>query len=167
MASNKIVNEGEKLSINGTTGEVIIGKMETQEPVLDDLKETNELLQWADETRRLEVWANADTEEDSKRAIEMGAEGIGLCRTEHMFLGPERVPLVQELFFNAQKAHEWYAKSKQVKKQDKNQDIPNEVNKFENALKKLEKLQINDFISILSVMGKQASSYSFIRCSSS
>ena len=148
MASNKIVNEGEKLSINGTTGEVIIGEMETEEPVLDDLNETNELLQWADETRTLEVWANADTEEDSKRAIKMGAEGIGLCRTEHMFLGPERVPLVQELFFNAQKAHEWYAKSKQ----DKNQDMPDEVNRFENVLKKLEKLQINDFISILSVM---------------
>ena len=148
IGNNKVINEGDRLSINGTTGEVIIGEMETEEPLLDDLKETNELLQWADETRKLEVWANADTEEDSKRAIEMGAEGIGLCRTEHMFLGPERVPLVQELFFNAQQAHEWYAKSKQNKKQN----IPNEVNKFENALNQLEKLQINDFISILSVM---------------
>ena len=146
IGNNKIIKEGEQLSINGTTGEVIIGDMETQEPNLDDLKETNELLKWADEIRTLEIWANADTEEDSKRAIKMGAEGIGLCRTEHMFLGPERVPLVQELFFNAQKAHEWYARSKQDK------DRPDEVSKFENALQKLEKLQIDDFISILSVM---------------
>jgi pyruvate,orthophosphate dikinase len=91
-----VVHEGDWLSIDGTTGEVFTGKLETMVP---DIQDPNllKLLSWSDEFRRLGVWANADYPADAKRAREYGAEGIGLCRTEHMFFETERLPLVQKM----------------------------------------------------------------------
>jgi pyruvate,orthophosphate dikinase len=90
------INEGEWLSIDGTTGEVFTGKLETVVPDMDD-EWLACLMGWADEFRRLGVRANADYPEDAVRARKYGAEGIGLCRTEHMFFQPERLPTVQRM----------------------------------------------------------------------
>jgi pyruvate,orthophosphate dikinase len=87
--------EGDVLTIDGGTGEVIPGDVALVPPQIDANFET--LLEWADEARRLRVRANADTPEDARRAREFGAEGIGLCRTEHMFMAEERLPLVQAM----------------------------------------------------------------------
>lgn len=93
---DKVINEGEWVSIDGSSGQVFAGKLETNAPDISDpwLKE---LLEWSDEMRRLEVWTNADYPRDAERAIEYGAQGIGLCRTEHMFFEEERLPFVQKM----------------------------------------------------------------------
>jgi len=83
------------LTLNGNTGEVIAGAIATIAPKLDDKFRT--LMGWANETRRLRVRANSDTPADSKLAREFGAEGIGLCRTEHMFFGEDRIAAVREM----------------------------------------------------------------------
>ncbi len=82
---------GEKdvISLDGTTGEVMAGEVETQEPKLSG--DFSKLMKWADEFRKLAVRTNADSPADSKRAREFGAQGIGLCRTEHMFFEPDRI----------------------------------------------------------------------------
>ncbi len=90
-----IIKEGEVLTLNGSTGEVIIGSVPTIEPELSG--EFSELMKWADEVRRLKVRANADIPRDAQQAIKFGAEGIGLCRTEHMFFAEDRIPIVQEM----------------------------------------------------------------------
>ena len=91
-----VVNEGDWLSIDGTSGEVYTGKIDTMIP---DIKDTwlIKLLEWADSFRRLGVWTNADYPRDARRAREYGAQGIGLCRTEHMFFEAERLPIVQKM----------------------------------------------------------------------
>ena len=90
------VHEGDWLSLNGTTGEVFLDKIKTTIPDIKD-QWLMTLLSWADEFRTLGVWANADYPHDAKRARTYGAEGIGLCRTEHMFMEAERLPLVQKM----------------------------------------------------------------------
>jgi pyruvate, orthophosphate dikinase len=87
--------EGDLLTINGATGEVIVGEVQLVPPQINEDFET--VLEWADSMRRLHVRANADTPEDAARAREFGAQGIGLCRTEHMFFADERLPLVREM----------------------------------------------------------------------
>ncbi len=91
-----IIMEGEYISVDGTTGEVYLGRMETKDP---DIQEPwlIKILAWADDFRTLGVWANSDYPVDAKRAREYGAQGIGLCRTEHMFMETERLPLVQKM----------------------------------------------------------------------
>ena len=88
--------EGDFFSIDGTDGDVYEGQLETMIP---DFNEPNllKVLSWADDIRRLGVWANADYPSDAERAREYGAEGIGLCRTEHMFFEEERLPIVQKM----------------------------------------------------------------------
>jgi pyruvate,orthophosphate dikinase len=91
------VHEGDWLSLDGTTGEVIVGKLEladSQPP-----EEFNTILSWADAVRKgkFDVRANADTDEDARKARHLGAQGIGLCRTEHMFLAPDRLPIVRRM----------------------------------------------------------------------
>ena len=93
----KVLKEMEPISIDGTTGEVFAGLIPTIQPNLAKEKQLTTLLGWADETRRLEVWANADYPRDAKRARDFGAQGIGLCRTEHMFMETERLPVVQQM----------------------------------------------------------------------
>ena len=96
QVGDSVINEGDWLSIDGTTGEVYTGKLETMVPNIQD-PNLLQLLSWADEYRRLGVWTNADYPADAKRAREYGAEGIGLCRTEHMFFETDRLPLVQKM----------------------------------------------------------------------
>jgi len=86
--------EGDVISIDGTTGELVKGGVPLVPPQVTGDFDT--VLTWADETRELGVWTNADTPEDAARARSFGAEGIGLCRTEHMFLG-DRLPIVQDM----------------------------------------------------------------------
>jgi pyruvate, orthophosphate dikinase len=91
------LNEGDWITIDGTTGNVALGELRLIRPPskLPDWLAT--FLSWADDMRRMQVWANADTPEDAARARELGAQGIGLCRTEHMFMQPERLPVVHEM----------------------------------------------------------------------
>ena len=103
-ADGRTVNEGEVISIDGATGEVFGGEMPVKAANFSDEKELNELLGWADKIRRLGVLANADYPRDAIKAREHGAEGIGLCRTEHMFMETERLPLVQQMILAAPEA---------------------------------------------------------------
>ncbi|MBI4761507.1 MAG: pyruvate, phosphate dikinase [Chloroflexota bacterium] len=110
--NGKVVREGAWISVDGTTGKVFIGKIPTTSPSLEEQTDLLTLLKWADEicarkdirkapkgwpTRGLQVWANADYPKDARRARSYGAVGIGLCRTEHMFFEPERLPIVQRM----------------------------------------------------------------------
>src|SRR5437879_2768125 len=92
------VKEGDLITINGSTGEVILGSVPMIEPAIN--KDLNQLLTWADARRRLGVWANADYPRDAKVARNYGAQGIGLCRTEHMFMEQERLPIVQKMILS-------------------------------------------------------------------
>jgi pyruvate,orthophosphate dikinase len=92
----RVVNEGDFVSIEGTSGEVYVGELPTVIPDIND-RWLSTLLEWADEFRRLKVLANADYPTDANRAKEYGAQGIGLCRTEHMFFEAERLPTVQKM----------------------------------------------------------------------
>jgi len=89
------LTEGSTLSLNGSTGEVILGSVETVPPSMSG--DFTTLMEWADSFRSMGVRTNADTPEDAKRARDFGAEGIGLCRTEHMFFGEDRLPWVQKM----------------------------------------------------------------------
>jgi pyruvate,orthophosphate dikinase len=89
------LREGDMITIDGGTGRVIVGEVALVPPQINEDFET--VLGWADDVRRLKVRANADNPEDSAKAREFGAQGIGLCRTEHMFFGEERLPVVQEM----------------------------------------------------------------------
>lgn len=89
------IKEYDYITLNGTTGEIILGQAKLITPEISTDMDT--LLSWADEVRTLGVRTNADTPEDSQKARDFGAEGIGLCRTEHMFFGEERIPIVQEM----------------------------------------------------------------------
>ncbi len=107
-----VVKEGDRISVDGTSGEVFLGAIETIEPTLEEQTDLLTLLTWADEicitegirdvpegwpNTGLQVWANADYPADARRARSYGAVGIGLCRTEHMFFEPERLPIVQRM----------------------------------------------------------------------
>ena len=97
VVGGTVVQQGEWLSLDGTTGEIMLGELELAgaEPPA----EFHTILKWADQVRKgkLAVRANADTGEDAAHAREFGAEGIGLCRTEHMFLAPDRLPIVRDM----------------------------------------------------------------------
>ena len=122
------VKEGDWISLDGTTGEVMLGKLNlvASKPP----KEFDTILKWADEIRKgkLEVRANADTEEDARKARQLGAQGIGLCRTEHMFLAPDRLAVVRRMILASTPAQE------------------------NAALEDLRKVQKKDFIGILKEM---------------
>ncbi|MEK7765509.1 MAG: PEP/pyruvate-binding domain-containing protein, partial [bacterium] len=95
-AGGATVREGEWISLNGSTGEVILGRVPTIEPTLSG--EFGTFMKWADEFRKIAVRANADIPRDAKAARAYGAEGIGLCRTEHMFFAEDRLPHMVEMF---------------------------------------------------------------------
>ena len=122
----KTIKKGDYITIDGGSGYVFEGKAPMIEPKMS--KEFELLLSWADSIRRLGVYANADTPEDAKKARELGAEGIGLCRTEHMFMAAERLPIVQAMIMADDKVSR------------------------QKALDKLLPLQKADFIGILKVM---------------
>jgi pyruvate, orthophosphate dikinase len=114
-AGDSVVKEGEWISFDGTTGDAYLGKIDTVEPRIEEQTELLALLKWADDiaanksvriladgrkSRGLQVWANADYPKDAQRARSYGAVGIGLCRTEHMFFEPERLPIVQRMILS-------------------------------------------------------------------
>jgi pyruvate, orthophosphate dikinase len=129
---NVVVHEGDTLSIDGTSGEVFLGEVKREEP--DYTRETylRKLLAWADGFRRLGVYANADYPNDARRAREYGAEGVGLCRTEHMFFQEERLPIVQAMI---------------LAKPNSDEELT--------ELNKLEKFQYDDFYGIFKAMSGQ------------
>ncbi len=94
-AGGKVIRGGETITIDGATGEIFVGQVATVEPTLSGDFET--LMAWADECRRLKIRTNAETPLDAETARKFGAEGIGLCRTEHMFFAPERIGAVRQM----------------------------------------------------------------------
>jgi len=121
-----VIKKNDFITIDGGTGEVFIGKIPTIDPEIS--KEFKTILSWANKAKRLGVYANADTPEDAQKARELGAEGIGLCRTEHMFMAQERLPIVQEMI------------------------MADDKEKRAVALKKLLPMQKSDFYGILKAM---------------
>ena len=101
------VDVGETLSIDGTSGDVIRGTVHTTR--VEPIPEIAVLLQWADEVRDLNIRANADTADEAKVARVNGAEGIGLCRTEHMFLDEQRLPIIRKMILAASAEQETQA----------------------------------------------------------
>lgn len=120
------VKKNDFITIDGTKGEVILGKVELMEPQFDD--DFRELLKMADRISTLDVWANADTPEDARRARSFGAKGIGLCRTEHMFMAQDRLPVMQDMV------------------------VASTLEDRLEYLKKLEKMQEEDFYGIFDAM---------------
>lgn len=164
----KIYKELEAVSLDGSTGEVFLGKLLLVAP--SKLSgEIEELLKFADEIRTLGVYANADNPKDAGRAREFGAEGIGLCRTEHMFMEAERLPIAQEMILAAPEAVRFKAASDRLKSEiaesppAKKKELKRELEKVESALKepwaryqgtldKLMPIQKGDFLGILKAM---------------
>jgi pyruvate,orthophosphate dikinase len=97
-AGGKTFKKGDHITVDGSTGQVLEGKVEMVEPQLSG--EFSTLIGWADKVRKLGVRANADTPNDAKAAVRFGAEGIGLCRTEHMFFDEERIQAVREMILS-------------------------------------------------------------------
>ena len=95
VVGDTVLHEGDFISLDGSTGNVYLGKLATTDASLTGDFAT--VMGWADELRRLQVRTNADTPTDAKRAVAFGAEGIGLCRTEHMFFDEKRIPAVREM----------------------------------------------------------------------
>jgi pyruvate,orthophosphate dikinase len=124
--AGQTVKAGDFLTINGTTGDVMIGKVETIAPSMTG--DFAALMQWADKGRKLKVRTNADTPADALKAREFGAEGIGLCRTEHMFFGEDRIAAVREMI------------------------LATSVEGREKALAKIEPYQKADFVGIFEAM---------------
>ena len=123
---NVTVHSGEVITIDGSLGEVIKGDVSTIMPELS--KDFSELMEWADQIRSLKIRSNAETPIDVKTALEFGAEGIGLCRTEHMFFDNERILAVREMIFS-----------------DSEKDR-------RKALEKIFPMQKNDFVEIFKLM---------------
>lgn len=127
--NGKVLTDKDMISLDGTSGIVYQGKIETQDPQLSGNFAT--FISWADEIRRLKVRTNADTPRDSQQAVDLGAEGIGLCRTEHMFFASDRITAVREMIL-----------SKTLEQREK-------------ALAKIEPMQEGDFYEIYKVMGER------------
>ena len=120
IVGDTVVKEGDIITIDGSTGSVYLGELSMIDPELSE--EFVELLGWADEVRDLGVRANADTPEDAKKALEFGAEGIGLTRTEHMFMDPERLPIVRDMIT---------AQTKEARQEALDQLLPMQQGDFE------------------------------------
>jgi pyruvate,orthophosphate dikinase len=149
-AGSVTVREGEMISIDGTTGEIYAGELPTIEARFEDEHDLATLLGWADAVRRLQVWANADYPRDAERARAFGAQGIGLCRTEHMFFEEERLPTVQRMILNATRATE--AKRRRDAGAELDADDRESVEVFDAALAKLEAAQTDDFAGLFRAM---------------
>ena len=120
------IKEGDWITLNGSTGEIFLGKMSLFQNPISDSGPLTELLSWADQVRKLKIRTNADTPEDCEKALSFGAEGIGLCRTEHMFFEETRVHEFRKMILAAHKK----SRTKHLKKL-----LPFQTKDFYNILK--------------------------------
>jgi pyruvate,orthophosphate dikinase len=142
--------EGDWISVDGSTGEVFLGALPTVEARFEDQKELQTILGWADKIRRMGVWTNADKPEEAAQARSYGAQGIGLCRTEHMFREGERLEIVRGAILVAMRATR--AKARLASGAQLAADELNDVQTFDRAMAKLEVLQQGDFEGIFKAM---------------
>jgi len=142
--------EGDWISVDGSTGEVFVGALPTVSARFEDQPELQKILGWADEIRRLQIWTNADKPEEAAQARGYGAQGIGLCRTEHMFREGERLEIVRGAILVANAATR--AKAKTAAGEALTADEAEAVATFDAAMGKLEVLQQGDFEGILAAM---------------
>ena len=154
---NEIVKEGDYISIDGSTGEVMLGQVATKEAEMSE--DFKKLMKWADDTRKLEVHTNADTPHDAQIARSFGAEGIGLCRTEHMFFNADRIKSVRQLILVAEDVKQLQAQISEVERAGKNnlvselKDAYREPKRlYDEALNNLFPMQMEDFIGIFKAM---------------
>jgi pyruvate,orthophosphate dikinase len=153
-ADGQVIKEGDWMSLDGSSGEVITGKLATIQPTLSG--DFGKFMKITDKVRRLGVRTNADTPQDAKRAREFGAEGIGLCRTEHMFFEGERIWAVRQMILAADDYDEMLdkladAQNPKEKKSIEKQYAPAKK-QFEGALRKLLPYQRSDFEGIFKAM---------------
>jgi pyruvate,orthophosphate dikinase len=127
--AGQVIKEGDIVTIDGSTGEVMLGKVATIKPELSG--DFGKVMAWADSARRMKIRTNAETPLDAQTAVDFGAEGIGLCRTEHMFFDPDRIQHVREMIFAENKAGR------------------------EKALAKLLPAQRSDFTELFKIMGER------------
>jgi pyruvate,orthophosphate dikinase len=142
--------EGDWVSLDGTTGALYLGALPTVEARFEDQPELQQILGWADGIRRMGVWTNADKPEEAAQARSYGAQGIGLCRTEHMFREGDRLEIVRGAILVAMRATR--AKAKAAAGESLTQDEGDDVATFDAAMAKLEKLQRGDFEGIFKAM---------------
>jgi pyruvate,orthophosphate dikinase len=142
--------EGDWISLDGTTGDLFQGQLATISARFEDQPELQTVLGWADEVRRLQVWTNADKPEEAAQARGYGAQGIGLCRTEHMFREGERLEIVRGAILVANRATR--AKARQAAGEALSADELAEIGTFDAAMAKLEALQQGDFEGIFRAM---------------
>ncbi len=142
--------EGDWISVDGSTGEVFVGALPTVSARFEDQPELQRILGWADEVRRMQVWTNADKPEEAAMARSYGAQGIGLCRTEHMFREGERLEIVRGAILVANVATR--AKAKRAAGTELDADEVEAIAIFDEAMAKLEVLQQGDFEGIFRAM---------------
>jgi pyruvate,orthophosphate dikinase len=149
-ANGVTIKEGDPISLDGSTGEVFVGALPTVSARYEDQKDLQTVLGWADKVRKLMIWTNADKPEEAAQARSYGAQGIGLCRTEHMFREGPRLEIVRAAILVANVATR--AKAKIAAGQPLTTDEKNAVKTFDAAMAKLEVLQQGDFEGILTAM---------------
>ncbi len=142
--------EGDWISVDGSTGEVFVGALPTVEARFEDQPELQQILGWADKIRRMQIWTNADKPEEAEQARGYGAQGIGLCRTEHMFREGERLEIVRGAILVANVATR--AKAKTAAGEELTAEEAEALTTFDSAMAKLEVLQQGDFEGILAAM---------------
>jgi pyruvate,orthophosphate dikinase len=142
--------EGDWVSLDGTTGALYMGQIPTVDARFEDQPELQKVLKWADEIRRMGVWTNADKPEEAAQARSYGAEGIGLCRTEHMFREGERLEIVRDAILVANQATR--AKARRDAGEQLDADDRAAIDRFDAAMAKLEVLQQGDFEGIFKAM---------------
>jgi pyruvate,orthophosphate dikinase len=142
--------EGDWVSLDGSTGALYLGQLPTVEARFEDQPELQTILGWADGIRRMEVWTNADKPEEAAQARGYGAQGIGLCRTEHMFREGDRLEIVRGAILVANEATR--AKAKAASGEALTADEQEAVATFDAAMAKLEVLQQGDFEGIFEAM---------------
>ena len=154
---DKTVSEGDYISIDGSTGEVMLGQVATKEAEMSE--DFRKLMKWADDTRKLEVHTNADTPHDAQIARSFGAEGIGLCRTEHMFFNADRIKSVRQLILVAEDVKQLQAQINEAERAGKNNLVSELQNAYrepkrlyDEALNNLFPMQMEDFIGIFKAM---------------
>jgi pyruvate,orthophosphate dikinase len=149
-AGGVTVKEGGWVSLDGSTGEVFAGALPTVQARYEDQKDLQTVLGWADKVRRLQIWTNADKPEEAAQARSYGAQGIGLCRTEHMFREGDRLQIVRGAILVANVATR--AKARIAAGQALSAEEKKAVRTFDAAMAKLEALQQGDFEGILAAM---------------